>query len=470
MIALNPSLLSSLNNVPIRQSFLFCWILTLFFCASANAGDLKIATFKADVTPPVGSPLCDGLVPPTKGVNDPLSARGIILKADDQAPIVLVAVDWVGIGNEGNKAWREAIATACNTSIDRVAVHTLHQHDAPGCDFHAARIASEAGLGDKLFNVEFAREAIERVATAASEAQKHLHLVTHVGHGMGRVEKVASNRRILGPDGKVQHVRYSAGGSNPLMRELPEGLIDPNVRLVSFWNEDHPLAVLSYYATHPQSYYQTGNCSADFVGMGRDQAQAAEGTDLHIHFNGASGNVTAGKYNDGSHANRPVLADRLAAGMKLAWENTTKIPTAELDFAWDTRNVQLAVADWCDETERQAMMRDETQQMVPRLQSARAISWARRVQAGDPITIGRLRMGPIDILHMPGELFIEYQLAAQKLRPESFVCMAAYGDYGTGYIGTSESYAQGGYETGVVSRVTPRAEAVLMGAAQELLK
>jgi hypothetical protein len=71
---------------------------------------------------------------------------------------------------------------------------------------------------------------------------------------------------------------------------------------------------------------------------------------------------------------------------------------------------------------------------------------------------------------MPGELFIEYQLAAQKLKPESFVCMAAYGDYGPGYIGTSEAYSQGGYETGIVSRVSPRAEPILMEAVGELLE
>jgi hypothetical protein len=82
-------------------------------------------------------------------------------------------------------------------------------------------------------------------------------------------------------------------------------------------------------------------------------------------------------------------------------------------------------------------------------------------------------LGPIDIVHMPGELFVEYQLAAQKLRPNSFVCMAAYGDYGPGYIGTADAYTQGGYETGFstpVSRVSPRVEAVLMGALEELLQ
>ena len=90
------------------------------------------------------------LVPPATGVNDPLSARGIVLQADDQKPVVLVAVDWVGIGNEGHDAWREAIAEACETSIDRVCVHALHQHDAPGCDFLAEKIAAEAGLAEQV--------------------------------------------------------------------------------------------------------------------------------------------------------------------------------------------------------------------------------------------------------------------------------------------------------------------------------
>jgi hypothetical protein len=73
-------------------------------------------------------------------------------------------------------------------------------------------------------------------------------------------------------------------------------------------------------------------------------------------------------------------------------------------------------------------------------------------------------------LHLPGELFVEYQLAAQQMRPDSPVMMAAYGDYGPGYIGTAVAYTQGGYETGPVSRVAPAVEEVLMRAMRELLK
>jgi hypothetical protein len=445
----------------------------LFFLVSPTfAVDVRVATFKVDVTPPTGSPLCDGLVPPANGVNDPLSARGVILQADKQKPLVLVAFDWVGIGNEGHDAFRQAIADAVKTPLDRVCIHTLHQHDAPGCDFLAEKIAAEAGLPNEIFPVEFSREAIRRVAEAAAGAQSHLEPVTHVGYGKGMVEKVASNRRILGPNGKVKFQRNSAC-KDPAGRALPEGLIDPYVRMLSFWNNDRPLVVLTYYATHPQSYYYTGKCSADFVGMGRDEAEAAEKAGLHIHFNGAGGNVAAGKYNDGSHETRPILAHRLAEGMKRAWDDTKKVSVNDLSFDWATRDVVLPVGEWYEEKEQLATLHDTKQQLIPRLRAARNIAWARRVKEGHKITIGRLRLGPIDILHMPGELFVEYQLAAQKMRPDSLVCMAAYGDYGPGYIGTAIAYTQGGYETGFqipVSRVAPRVETVLTTAMQELLE
>jgi hypothetical protein len=392
-----------------------------------------------------------------------------VLQADDETPVVLVAVDWVGIGNEGHDAWRDAIAAACNASRDRVCVHALHQHDAPGCDFLADRIAAEAGLSGEEFEVEFARDAIRRAAEAAGEAVKSLEPVTHVGFGKGRVEKVASNRRILGPDGKVQYGRMTAT-RDPKIRSFPEGTIDPFVRLVSFWNDERPIAVLSYYATHPQSYYGKGSVSADYVGMARDQREAEEGARLHIHFNGAGGNIGAGKYNDGSPENRPILAGRLADGMKTAWEATEKLPVEDLEFDWATRDVQLPLTERYDESDRITALHDASLPIAQRVRAARDIAWARRTQEGHAITVSRLRLGPIDILHLPGELFVEYQLAAQKLRPESFVCVAAYGDYGPGYIGTYEAYAQGGYETGEVSRVSPRVEVVLTGAIQELLE
>ena len=239
--------------------------------AGVRAAPLKIAVFETDVTPPIGAALCDGLVMPAKEIVDPLSARGIILFTNEK-PIVIVALDWVGIGNSGHTAFREAIANAAGTTRDRVCVHCLHQHDAPGCDFEADEFLVPYKLGGKLFDPVFARKAIDRIAKAVEKAAKQPQTVTHIGVGKAKVVEVASNRRVMGPDGKVKYVRYSAT-KDPKIRAEPEGLIDPYVQALAFYNGEKPISVITYYATHPQSYYGKGGVSCDFPGLARNRCE-----------------------------------------------------------------------------------------------------------------------------------------------------------------------------------------------------
>jgi hypothetical protein len=89
---------------------------------------------------------------------------------------------------------------------------------------------------------------LERLKAAVRGALSESKPVTHFGLGQAEVREVASNRRILGPDGKVRATRYTATKA-PALRAEPEGTIDPIVSLLSFWNGDKPLAVLSYYAS-----------------------------------------------------------------------------------------------------------------------------------------------------------------------------------------------------------------------------
>jgi hypothetical protein len=453
----------------LRRGFVAFGIVLLFSTPLwAGEKPLKIAVFEADVTPPLGAPLCDGLVIPAKEIVDPLSARGIILFSNEK-PIVLCAVDWVGIGNSGHTAFREALAKAAGTTKERVTVHCLHQHDAPGCDFEADELLAPYKLGGKLFDPAFARKAIDRVAKAVEKAAKNPHTVTHIGLGKAKVEEVASNRRVMGPDGKVKYVRYSSS-KDPKIRAEPEGVIDPFVQLLAFYDGNTPLSIISYYATHPQSYYGKGGVSCDFPGIARNLRERTLPGPKHVHFNGAGGNITAGKYNDGAVENRMILADRLAKGMKEAYESIKKEPVDASKISWRFTTAALPVSKLYSTTDLKAKVADENLKDADRLRAARNYVWARRCEAGETIDMQCLQVGSAYVLHMPGELFIEYQLAAQKMRPKSQVMMAAYGDYGMGYIGTSIAYTQGGYETGPVSRVAPAVEDVLMKAMRELLK
>ena len=461
----------------LMASFLFNWIWRFLavLCASASlvcesvAADtsqqpspvhgLSLAVFDVDATPPIGSMMAYDHV--TNKWDLGLRARGIVLLGAGQ-PIVLCAVDWIGIANEGYDTFRAGLAQAAGTIPSRVALHVLHQHDAPDCDFSAEKILKEEGLEPRQFESSFQRQTLSGLERAIRQALPRAQPVTHLGLGEARVEKVASNRRIPGPDGKVRAVRYTSC-PDPALRAEPEGTIDPMLSVVSFWNGERPLAVLSYYATHPQSYYRTGIPNPDFPGVARFLRQLAVPAALHVHFNGAGGNIGAGKYNDGSPENRRVLAERLADGMRRAWESTKREPlTAEM-AGWAVESVALPVAKDLDEAQLQSQLKAHDPRFLATGGASR-LAWLRRCGMGHRIEVTCLRLGRARILHLPGELFVEYQLAAKKERPDLFVAMAAYGDYAPWYIGTAIAYEQGGYET------TPPASNVSAGAEAELLR
>ena len=426
---------------------------------------IKIATFDVDATPPVGAMMAYN---PVRRVDElTLRCRGIILIGAGE-PIVLCALDWIGLYNEGHDAFRETLATAVGTTPQRVSVHCLHQHDAPACDFSAERLLVEAGHQNiGRYESAFARELLRRLSTAVKAAMPAARPITHYGYGAAEVEGVASNRRILGPDGKVRVTRYTAT-ADPAVRAEPVGTIDPVVSLLSFWDGDQPVACLTYYACHPQSYYRTGIPSPDFPGIARFIRGQELNETLHVHFNGAGGNIGAGKYNDGAHKNRLILATRLADGMQRAFENTTKAPLTASAVAWQTEPVSLPLAKYLDKDKLAEQVKNFN--VNQNFGAPEELAFVQRTLSSRKIDLGCLSVGDVRVVHMPGELFIEYQLAAKAMRPDLKVMMAAYGDNGPGYIGTEIAYTQGGYEVEPRSSLTaPEVETVLMNGMKKLL-
>ncbi len=425
------------------------------------SGKLKIGLFDVNATPPVGSQLTYDPMINTYDLS--LRAKGIVLIGAG-APIVLCAIDWIGISNESQDVFKQSLAEAAGTTPERVAVHTVHQHDAPICDFTAEKLLKEKNLPLGCFDGSFARLLIKNIQGAIINAGKSLQPITAVGLGKAPVHEVASNRRVDLVNGKIGTMRGSSC-KDSVLRDKPEGLIDPDVSLISFWNDDQPLAVLSFYATHPQSYYRTGVANPDFPGIARFLRQSAVPEALHVHFNGAGGNIAAGKYNDGSRKNRLLLAERMADGMKRAWENTRKYPVSSKNTRWVTEPLLLPPNPGVVDIEK-----NMTTGNGPYLANNMGrLGWYKRRMEGKAIDIGCLVLTGARIFFMPGELFVEYQLAAKAMSPDKFVAMAAYGDYGPFYIGTKEAYREGGYEI-LSSPVTDDSEEVILKAIQALNK
>jgi hypothetical protein len=426
---------------------------------------LHLATFACDVTPPSGHPLCGGWIEPVRGVDDPLRALGVVLLGMGR-PVVLCAIDWCGIRNQAHEIWREALATATHTVPKNVALHCIHAHDAPFADVEAERLLEKVPGAPPSLDLKFFQHTVERTAEAARTALARTMRFTHVGVGQARVEKVASNRRVLGDNGKIKYWRGSSTKDREA-RAQPEGVIDAWLKTLSFWDGPRPLAALSYYATHAMSYYGRGQVSSDFCGLARQVRQKQTPNVFQVYFTGCAGNVAAGKYNDGGPENRPVLRDRVAQAIAAAWETTVRHPAD--GWEWRIEPVKLpprAEKSFGAEASRK-VLEDPREPKARRGNAAFQLSWLKRIDR--PIDVTCLDFGKAVVVHLPGEPFIEYQLYAQAQRRDGFVCVAGYGDGGPGYIPTARAYFEGGYEIGV-ALAGPDSEGLLQATLANVLR
>ena len=205
-----------LDSIPVSLLIISGILILSITGCNTDSNQLKVGVFEINVTPPIGSPVAYA---DTRSIVDSLFAKGIVILSDEE-PVVLCAVDWIGIGNEGQDAWRESLASAAGTTTDRVSVHAVHQHDGVSCDFTIEGILDEYGLGGWKSDTLFLRKTIRSVAIAVEQAKQNAQPVTHLGFGQAMVEKVASNRRIIGEDDTVKITRWSRTTDTEPLRPL----------------------------------------------------------------------------------------------------------------------------------------------------------------------------------------------------------------------------------------------------------
>ncbi len=199
----------------------------------------------------------------------------------------------------------------------------------------------------------------------------------------------------------------------------PEGEIDPCLRTISFWNDDRCLLELHAYATHPMSYYGKGEVSSDFVGLARHWRQRELPNVKQMYASGCSGDVTAGKYNDGSVDARMGLAQKLQAAMKRSHDATEKWPCSSIRF--DRYSLELNYTN--EESLQPEVLRQRLQQtslaVEQRILAAMGLGFLGTGSAEASHRLVGLDLGGAKLMLFPGETFVGYQLLAQELSPSS---------------------------------------------------
>lgn len=409
----------------------------------SKAGGLRVAPFVADITPSIGEPICGGLCKPTESIEHPLLAKGVVLR-DDQNTYVLCMMDLTGLCMEAHDLARHRIAEAAGTSASRVAVHAVHQHTANTLNLDSQRLIKNVEGVPAITTKRYFDQVVSATSGAVRDAMGKLRRATHVGTSRVKVNRVASARRLVQPDGSIR-TRGSAA-SDPELRELPEGLIDPWLRTISFYDGDDPLVYLHYYATHPQSFYRDGRVTYDVPGIARERLENQTGV-VQVYFNGCGGNIGMGKYNDGSREDRRQLADRLFLAMAQSVKQTERHPVGPIHWRTERVEFPLRTEDAFSAEVCRRVLENTDASVGARIKAANTLAWIDRGPQGRTMELTCLAMDPIRILHLPGETFVEYQLWAQKTGQDNFVAVAGYGDCAMWYVCTDRAYRdQGGYE------------------------
>ena len=89
---------------------------------------------------------------------------------------------------------------------------------------------------------------------------------------------------------------------------------------------------------------------------------------------------------------------------------------------------------------------------------------------GHKIDIPLLALAVVQFVLLPAESYVEYQLLAQRLRPDSFVVVAGYGDCGPGYIPTERAFEEGDTNLNDWCWVVPGTDKAMTTALQSVLK
>ncbi|HEX3654822.1 MAG TPA: hypothetical protein VHV55_03400 [Pirellulales bacterium] len=432
-----------------------------------GAGHYRLAVFACDVTPRLGHPLLGTRFKPALRIADRLEARGFVLQGAG-APIVLVAIDWCELRNDAFARWREVLAEAAGTTPAHVLVHAVHQHDAPYFDLTAQKLLAASPHGGLMCDADFHEHAVQAAAAALRTSLAMSRPITHLGMGQAKVERVASNRRVLLPDGRATFGRYSRT-TNSSLREAPEGTIDPWLKTISFWDGDRALAALSTYACHPMSHYGDGDISGDFVSLARRRRQQDDPQVFQIYATGCAGDVTAGKYNDGSPGARGELADRLYRAMAAAWRSTERQPLAQLDCR--SQPMLLPHSELASMAEPALRTRlDGDLPLYRRAEAALGLSSLARNPAGHAIDLQMIDFGAARIVLFPAESFVAYQLLAQRLMPDGFVLSLGFGECAPGYIPTDAAFREGYRDEHGYCWVRPGAEAIIDRTVRQLLR
>lgn len=432
---------------------------------------LHAGAAQADITPAANIHLAgrgDGAHRPAQVVLDPLHARATVFQRGDRR-LCFLALDVTIVTHEWTDRIRQAASSRWNFDPDAVMVHATQTHSAPPLghfmldpDFPAFPPELEYLRGGESAYYEF---AVDRAVEAIGMAMADLRPVS-VAAGSAVKDGIAFNRRAITREGRVIMPWFYPRQQKPLgpteIRYM-EGTVDPEVGIFCARDADLSVrALLLHYTCHPVNVFALpgDGVSADWPGAWAEGARRACAPQCApLVLNGCCGNINPWPpfepdFTPDHRRMGEILTERASAVVS----QLQFAPAHHLD--WKVRRVPLPLKD-PDPVRLQTAeemltahpqplpAEDDPNRIDPRWYQAASVKSVEILRQREPqplYEIQAFRVGDVAFVGLPGEPFVEGQLAVKLGSPAHYTFVAHATTQYIGYLPTRQAHERGGHE------------------------
>lgn len=399
---------------------------------------LQVGLAEVDITPPVGISLCGfghrkGVA---ESVHDNLHARATVVAGQD-VRLAIVTADVISFAPDLVTRIRDLVTSATGIPAGHVMLNGSHSHSGP--TVHAFR-----GMGerDAAYEDVLCRKVAGAVAMACGRLQP-----AALFHGRAPV-KIGHNRRQL-REGRM------------VLGHNPEGPEAPWVDVVRIDREGGDTAGLLFAtAAHPVNLRHLA-FSAEYPGYAAAFVRRNLGGATPSFAQCCCGDINCTPMTntlDTSVRQGELLG---AAALTAAWSAE---PVDGEAVACEVRTVDLPLILPTVEEAQEALQRQkevveklkQDPEATPYLmrQVSGQLGWAEDYLAAarqgqpqvQPFEVQTMRIGGLALVAYPGEMFVDYQLTADRESPFDRTLALGYTNGCIGYVPTADEYPRGGYE------------------------
>ncbi len=389
-----------------------------------------------------------------KGQEGQLRAVAVVLQKGQSPPVALVACDVLIMTRDLVDPVVAEIEKRCRIPASHVLIHATHTHHAPStCRVHAY------GPDER-----FCRHLQQVIPEAVVAAQSRLSPATFL-YGKGEEKTIGQNSRLLLQDGAI----YWIGPRNDVVR--PTGPVDPDVPVLVFRSpEGKLLAMLFGHSAHTIGDLKGGVRSPAFYGMAAQSLEQQYGG-IVAFLEGASGSTHRLDVSpvEAYQRIRQVVEETMKSAQPVPVDKllAVKEPFTFRYRTFDEAAEEKAVTEYCQKrvggqgAEAIATVFRQMRKELAPFQGKETRTWLQVI-----------RIGPVAVVGVPGELFTHLGLEIKRQSPFPHTVVVELANDWIGYIPDREGHRLGGYQvwTGLHSYVEPGTGERLVEQAVRMLR